>query len=83
MDKINQQIADQESAKIDHAELMEEDKPLRKFENDETQRILDDTLHALTVETDMLLKLMDRVQKATEDRNKTIKETIEKLNTLL
>ena len=77
----NQQIADQESAKIDNAELMEEDKELAEYE--ENQRMLDDALHALTVETDMLIKLMDKVHTSSIQRNQIIKETIEKLNTLI
>ena len=75
----NQQIADQESAKIDQAELINDDKPLREYE----QRLHDETLVALEQSISDLRVLFDKVITGSQERNKIVIETIEKLTNLV
>ena len=75
----NQQIADRESAKIDEAELINDDKPLREYE----QREIDETLVALEQSISDLRVLFDKVITGSQERNKIVIETIEKLTNLV
>ena len=75
----NQQIADRESAKIDQAELINDDKDLREYE----QRLHDETLVALEQSISDLRVLFDKVITGSQERNKIVIETIEKLTNLV
>jgi len=78
-DKIHDNIADRESAKIDQAELYEEDWVLREYE----QREIDETLVALEQSISDLRVLFDKVITGSQERNKIVIETIEKLTNLV
>lgn len=66
-------------AAIDEAELMREDQALREYE----QRQIDETLVALEQSISDLGVLFDKVITGSQERNKIVIETIEKLNHLI
>ena len=84
----NEQIADQASARIDQAELLEEDKAVNEIYNEQEkrenlQRTLDETIYTLKQESDALNRLLDRMITTSEERNKIVKDTIIKLYKLI